>query len=61
MDLTIFHWIRVAAFIGIVIWVFRRKRHWKRVFAEDDTHLERMSSDGGTSAGTWPVMFLTGD
>jgi len=26
MDLTIYHWLVVAAFIGVVIWVFRRKR-----------------------------------
>jgi cbb3-type cytochrome oxidase subunit 3 len=26
MDLTIYHWILIAVFIGIVIWVFSRKR-----------------------------------
>jgi cytochrome c oxidase cbb3-type subunit 4 len=26
MELTIYHWLIVAAFIGVVIWVFRRKR-----------------------------------
>jgi cytochrome c oxidase cbb3-type subunit 4 len=26
MDLTIYHWLLIAAFIGIVIWVFARKR-----------------------------------
>ena len=26
MDLTIYHWLLIAAFIGIVIWVFSRKR-----------------------------------
>ena len=26
MDLTIYHWILVAAFVGVVIWAFGRKR-----------------------------------
>jgi cytochrome c oxidase cbb3-type subunit IV len=26
MDLTIYQWILIAAFIGIVIWAFGRKR-----------------------------------
>ena len=26
MNLTIYHWILIAGFIGIVIWVFSRKR-----------------------------------
>jgi len=26
MDLTIYHWILIAAFAGIVVWVFARKR-----------------------------------
>ena len=26
MNLTIYHWILIAVFIGIVIWVFSRKR-----------------------------------
>lgn len=26
MELTIYHWILLAAFVGIVVWVFRRKR-----------------------------------
>ena len=26
MNLTVYHWLLVAAFIGIVIWVFARKR-----------------------------------
>ena len=26
MDLTIYHWILLAAFVAIVVWVFRRKR-----------------------------------
>ena len=26
MDLSIYHWLIIAAFIGIVIWAFGRKR-----------------------------------
>jgi cbb3-type cytochrome oxidase subunit 3 len=26
MELTIYHWIRLAAFVGIVIWAFGRRR-----------------------------------
>jgi cytochrome c oxidase cbb3-type subunit IV len=26
MDLTIYHWILIAAFVAIVIWAFGRKR-----------------------------------
>jgi len=26
MKLTIYHWLIVVAFIGVAIWVFRRKR-----------------------------------
>jgi len=26
MELTIYHWILIAAFIGIVVWAFGRKR-----------------------------------
>ena len=26
MDLTIYHWLLIAAFIGIVVWAFGRKR-----------------------------------
>ena len=26
MDLTIYHWILIAALIGVVIWAFGRKR-----------------------------------
>jgi cbb3-type cytochrome oxidase subunit 3 len=26
MELTIYHWLIIAAFIGVVIWVFGRKR-----------------------------------
>jgi cytochrome c oxidase cbb3-type subunit IV len=33
MELTIYHWLLIAAFIGIVIWVFGRKR--KARFEDD--------------------------
>ena len=33
MDLSIYHWLLIAAFIAIVIWVFGRKR--KASFDED--------------------------
>jgi cytochrome c oxidase cbb3-type subunit IV len=26
MNLTIYHWILIALFVGIVVWVFARKR-----------------------------------
>jgi cbb3-type cytochrome oxidase subunit 3 len=26
MDLTIYHWILIALFVGIVVWVFSHKR-----------------------------------
>jgi len=26
MDLAIYHWILVAAFVGVVVWAFGRKR-----------------------------------
>jgi cbb3-type cytochrome oxidase subunit 3 len=26
MELTIYHWLIIAAFIGVVIWAFGRKR-----------------------------------
>ena len=26
MELTIYHWLIIAAFIGVVIWTFGRKR-----------------------------------
>ena len=26
MDLTIYHWLLIAAFFGVVIWAFGRKR-----------------------------------
>jgi cytochrome c oxidase cbb3-type subunit 4 len=26
MDLSVYHWLLIAAFAGIVIWVFGRKR-----------------------------------
>ncbi|WP_291992137.1 CcoQ/FixQ family Cbb3-type cytochrome c oxidase assembly chaperone [Candidatus Accumulibacter sp. ACC003] len=26
MDLSVYHWLLIAAFVGIVIWVFGRKR-----------------------------------
>ena len=26
MELTIYHWILLAVFVGIVVWVFSRKR-----------------------------------
>jgi cytochrome c oxidase cbb3-type subunit 4 len=33
MELTIYHWLIIAAFIGIVIWAFGRKR--KSRFEDD--------------------------
>jgi len=33
MDLSIYHWLLIAAFVGIVIWAFGRKR--KARFAQD--------------------------
>jgi cytochrome c oxidase cbb3-type subunit 4 len=33
MDLGVYHWLLIAAFVGIVIWVFGRKR--KARFDED--------------------------
>jgi cytochrome c oxidase cbb3-type subunit 4 len=33
MDLSVYHWLLIAAFAGIVIWVFGRKR--KARFEED--------------------------
>ena len=33
MDLSVYHWLLIAAFAGIVIWVFCRKR--KARFEED--------------------------
>ncbi len=33
MELTIYHWLLIAGFIGIVIWAFGRKR--KSRFEED--------------------------
>jgi len=33
MDLSIYHWLLIAAFIAIVIWVFGRKRQAR--FDED--------------------------
>jgi cbb3-type cytochrome oxidase subunit 3 len=26
MEMTVYHWILIAAFVGIVIWAFGRKR-----------------------------------
>jgi cytochrome c oxidase cbb3-type subunit 4 len=26
MELTLYHWILIAAFVGIVVWAFGRKR-----------------------------------
>jgi cytochrome c oxidase cbb3-type subunit IV len=26
MELTVYHWILIAAFVGIVVWAFCRKR-----------------------------------
>ena len=26
MDFTIYHWILIAAFVGVVVWAFGRKR-----------------------------------
>jgi cbb3-type cytochrome oxidase subunit 3 len=26
MELTLYHWILIAVFVGIVVWVFGRKR-----------------------------------
>ena len=33
MELTIYHWLIIAAFIGVVIWAFGRKR--KARFEQD--------------------------
>jgi cbb3-type cytochrome oxidase subunit 3 len=33
MNLTIYHWILIAVFVGIVVWVFARKR--KARFEQD--------------------------
>lgn len=33
MDLSAYHWLLIAAFVGIVIWVFSRKR--KARYEED--------------------------
>jgi cytochrome c oxidase cbb3-type subunit IV len=33
MELTIYHWLLIAAFIGVVIWAFGRKR--KARFEDD--------------------------
>lgn len=33
MDITLYHWILLAVFIGIVVWAFGRKR--KARFEED--------------------------
>lgn len=33
MELTLYHWLLIAAFIGIVIWVFGQKR--KKRFEDD--------------------------
>jgi len=33
MELTVYHWLILAAFVGIVIWAFGRKR--KKRFEKD--------------------------
>lgn len=33
MELTVYHWLIIAAFVGIVIWAFGRKR--KKRFEKD--------------------------
>jgi cytochrome c oxidase cbb3-type subunit 4 len=43
MDLSIYHWLLIAAFVGIVIWAFGRKR--KARFEKD----ARIPFDDGTS------------
>jgi cytochrome c oxidase cbb3-type subunit 4 len=41
MNLTLYHWIIIAAFIGVVIWAFGRKR--KARFEKD----AKIPFDGG--------------
>jgi cytochrome c oxidase cbb3-type subunit 4 len=36
MDLSVYHWLLIAAFAGIVIWVFGRKR---KARFEDDARI----------------------
>jgi cytochrome c oxidase cbb3-type subunit 4 len=43
MDLSIYHWLLIAAFVGIVIWAFGRKR--KARFEQD----ARIPFDDGKS------------
>lgn len=33
MELTLYHWILIAAFVGVMVWAFGRKR--KRRFEKD--------------------------
>ena len=33
MELTLYHWILIAAFVGVVVWAFGRKR--KQRFEKD--------------------------
>jgi cbb3-type cytochrome oxidase subunit 3 len=43
MDLTIYHWILLAVFAGIVVWVFSRKR---KARFEKDARIPLDDKDG---------------